>query len=683
MRQNRRVIRESWRTSIRLAAREASKGLRSQPRIQTTWSSAVRRSIVVVAFIAAGLSFGDLAVVIGGAFGALQVGYADVGLTFWRLVRYLVFNTLAVGIAVLVSGSIGGTWWTLPWVVALALIAGLLARGSAVGTTAPFNALVLAIVFSGVALPPGGALSVTGWVLAGAVAQSIVWLLWWRWDRRSHVDLALANDLESIRRMALRKAEFGVEVAESAGVEAALQGALRSARLPDEMTRAAVDVAAWIALVRRATLTWIEVADPSLQEREEVARTLRCAQRMLVRRRARQPWQPPTISGNYACLRELQAALAGLQRAVDRWRGLAAPRGSGPRTTPAARPWHDPRSLAWRHGIRVAVAVGIAQAVSLPLSSDHSFWIPLTVAFIVKPDWAYTLIRTLLRLIGTVVAVLVLGFTAMWIIDHPVVYVLVSFALVLVTLRWTSGNYAVAAFAVTGFILLIDSTLDRGPDLPLERLAFTVAGSVIGLAVAFALPAWVSRDVPATVREVLGSLRDSVPLIFPATGAPQADETYLAGLRIRDSLERLRVVAVGTALEPRSRSVSTAALLDLLDRGQIVLVRLWALGTYELMGARNGAGSPVPPEAVLRIERVLARSCDAVGAGDGEAGSTAATAPSSLPGVMAEAARNGLVTQATPLAGDEATRLELLAAQFERDVVRLGDSARHVGLRPS
>lgn len=333
----------------------------------------------------------------------------------------------------------------------------------------------------------------------------------------------------------------------------------------------------------------------------------------------------------------------------------------------------------------MALAVGVAQAVSLPLSSDHSFWIPLTVAFIVKPDWAYTLIRTLLRLIGTVAAVLLLGYTAFWLIDHPVAYVVVCFALVLVTLRWTSGNYAVAAFAITGFILLIDSTLDRGPDLPVERLAFTVAGSLIGLSVALLLPAWVSRDVPATVREVLESLRSGVDVILPASGVSRPDHTYLAGLRIRDALERLRVVAVGTALEPRGRTVSTAALLDLLDRGQVVLVRLWALGTYELMSARNGAGVPVPPEAVRRVDDSLSHSCALVGVQDDPGSGNASSAPSPehpspLPTAMAAAARQGFVLQATPLSDDEQRRVALLAAEFERDVVRLGDSARHLGL---
>lgn len=655
---------------------EAGKGLRSQPRIQTTWSSAVRRSIVVVGFIAAGVAFGDLAVVVGGAFGALQVGYADVGLPLGRLVRYLLVNTVAIGAAVFISATIGGTWWTVPWLIGLAMLAGALSKSAPAAATSTFNALVLGIVFSGVAMPPSGVTNLTLWILAGAVAQSIVWLMWWRWDRRAHVSLALANDLESVRRMVLRKAEFGMEVAESAGVEGALQATLRSAGMPDTSVDDAIEVASWAALVRRAAITWLEVADPSLREREELADTLRSAEALL-RGRRRQAWQPWEHDGQEACVSELRAALAGLQRAVESWRALPAPRGSAQQESP---PLLESQSLSWRHALRTAVAIGVAQAVSLPVSSDHSYWIPLTVAFILKPDWAYTLIRTILRLGGTIAAVLVLGYTAGWLIDHRLAYVLVAFLLVLVTLRWTSGNYAIAAFAVTGFILLIDSTLDRGPDLPLERLVFTVTGSLIGLAAALLVPTWVSRDVPGTVREAVASLRDGALVILPMSGVAAPDKTYVAGLRIRDAIERLRVVAVGTALEPRGRSLSTAALLDILDRGQLVLVRLWALGTYELMSTRNGSGPPVPAEVESHVRVTLDRACRDVGA-EPDAADTAHGDPRSpLPAAMARAADEGFVTQATPLTADEKDRVMLLAAQFERDVLRLADSVRHLGL---
>ncbi len=143
------------------------------------------------------------------------------------------------------------------------------------------------------------------------------------------------------------------------------------------------------------------------------------------------------------------------------------------------------------------------------------------------------------------------------------------------------------------------------------------------------------------------------------------------------------MVAVATALEPRHRSVSTAALLDLLDRAQVVLVRLWALGTYELMSARNGAGAPVPPDELQRIQNSLERSCRAVGVTEEVGGEPEPDTGSPLPTAMARAAEQGFVSQSTPLSPAEVERVMLLAAEFERDVVRLGDSARQLGLSPT
>ena len=660
--------------SVRLAVREAVKGLRSQPHVQSTWMSAGRRAVVVIAFIAAGLAFNDLSVVVGGAFGALQVGYSDVGLPFGRLARYLAINSVALGLAVFVSASIADTWWTVLWLVGLGLLAGAFSRGTAPAISATFNALVLGIVFSGVTEPPGGAISVSLWVLAGGVAQAVVWLAWW-WDRKAHVSQALVNDLNSIQRMVLQRDAYGVEVAESASVEGALQNTLRSAELPRDSAAAAVEVAAWTALVRRAAITWIEVRDPGPADRQQVVATVLAAQH-LVAGRPRATWRDPTLHGDYACVHELLAALAGLRSAIDHWRSLRAPMGRAPFAGGA----DVPRHLAWRHAVRVAVAVGVAQAISLPMASDHSFWIPLTVAFIVRPDWAFTVLRTLLRLIGTVGAVAVVGFSAAWLIGHPGAYVGVAFVLVLITLRWTTGNYAIAAFAVTGFILLIDSSVDIDDNLPVERLVFTVAGSVIGLAASLLVPNWVSRDVPSAVRNVMGGLRDVLPSIFPADGQPSASSTYVAGLQIRDALEQLRVVAVGTALEPHARRVSTAALLDLLDRGQVVLIRLWALGTYELMSARTSQARPMTREAVSRVQQRLDEASRLAGAPDVARSPKPANQESQLPQVMAQMMTHGMQLSNSVVTAEEASRVALLAAELERDVVRLSDSVRDLGL---
>lgn len=668
---------------VRLALREAVKGMRASPRVQATPSSATRRALVVVVFMAVGMLTGDLSTVVAGAFGALQVGFIDVALPAVRLVRYIALNVVAIGATVLVSGLIGATWWTVPWLVLLAVLAGALTRSTVVGVSATFNALIIGIIFSGSASTPQHAAQVAAWVAIGAISQGVVWMAWWPWDRRGHVARALANDLESVRRMCLRPGAFGMEVADSAREEDAVLRALRLAAMPAEPTKVALSVAAWTALVRRSTLTWIEVADPGLVQRRDLADALADLERQLTHGRATH-MRDFCVEGDDACLVNLRAAISGLRAAVEAWRSVRSPRTSQPTallTTDPVAPL-DPRRLTWRHGIRVAVGVAIGQVIALLLGDGHAFWIPLTIAFIVKPDWAYTVLRTALRLAGNLAAVVVIGLTASWLVGVPWAFIAVAFILAWMTFRWVSGNYAIDAFAVAGFILLVDTLLDPGQSLVLDRIGFTLVGSVVGIAVALVLPTWVSRDIPAAVGNLLSSLRDSVSVILPLSGSSAAAmDTYLAGLRVRDDLERLRVVAVGTALEPRGRSVSTSALLDLLDRGQVVLIRLWALGGYELMSARTGVDRPVTDDRISRVERDLA--CAAQAAGVSTAPAIAQQSePSPLATAMASAAA-GLKDVDLALGQDERQRVELLAAELERDVLRLGDSVRNLRLTTS
>jgi hypothetical protein len=106
-------------------------------------------------------------------------------------------------------------------------------------------------------------------------------------------------------------------------------------------------------------------------------------------------------------------------------------------------------------------------------------------------------------------------------------------------------------------------------------------------------------------------------------------------------------------------------------------VRLWALGTYELMSARTGGDPPVSPAALKRVTASLHAAGRAVHGSD-VVPDTEAAIRSPLPAGMAHAADVGFSGQTTHPTPDEARRVALLAAEFERDVVRLEDAVRQL-----
>ncbi len=60
------------------------------------------------------------------------------------------------------------------------------------------------------------------------------------------------------------------------------------------------------------------------------------------------------------------------------------------------------RSAVLRHALRLSIGVGLADAIGHMISWDRTYWIPMTVAVILKPDFTTTVSRGALRLLGTV-----------------------------------------------------------------------------------------------------------------------------------------------------------------------------------------------------------------------------------------------------------------------------------------
>ncbi len=87
---------------------------------------------------------------------------------------------------------------------------------------------------------------------------------------------------------------------------------------------------------------------------------------------------------------------------------------SSPSVSPAPAPVgpfgrrgvHPAGPAGREYGLRVAVCVTASAAVALLLRADHGYWLPVTAAFLVKPDYGPLFSRVVNRCAGTAVAVL-------------------------------------------------------------------------------------------------------------------------------------------------------------------------------------------------------------------------------------------------------------------------------------
>ena len=540
------------------------------PAPPATWSSVLRRTAVVVGFFIAGLATGHLPLTVLAAFGALQVGLVEAAIPFRKLVLLLATLIVCMAGAVFVAMCLGGTWWIIPLIAALAYAFGATAALGARVATVGVSSLALAVIFGGMHQSPHQALINTAWVTFGALVQAVAWLILWRSERTAYVRRALAAKVRADMSLLSTRVTESVAVVRALNATEAVREALDQAGLDPNEESSLRQVLSESIRVMRATTAWKLVRVPGDAQRLRVAVTLAYESRRLddrpgPRRRLSVDAAP---SSDEQVSHALAEALAGLDRSIDRALSRRPVEESIDNTLlPSAMRAADPAPLRLgditralrlgsadsRHGVRMAIGVGLAQALTFVLPHAHSFWLPLTVVFTLKPDWSFTVIRGMNRTLGNLGAVIVLPalFLAFNGAQWPLAVALAI--LCCVTFRWFFGNYSLASFGLAGTVLVLDFALDPSDDLFLARIIAAALGAVLALGVSLALPAWRSSEAPEQVDLLTAALDE---LQRGVTDRLRGDDSVTEGVletRIahsRQALSNLEPTAGGALLEP-------------------------------------------------------------------------------------------------------------------------------------
>lgn len=135
------------------------------------------------------------------------------------------------------------------------------------------------------------------------------------------------------------------------------------------------------------------------------------------------------------------------------------------------------------HGIRLAILMTIATTISESLSVPHPYWLPMTVAWMTKPDHDGTVVRVLHRIVGTVIGLLV-TFTAV-IAFRPSAGQFLPLAIigVAIAIAFIWANYAVAVAGVTIWVVSLFAMVGDPVVTTMDaRLLATLAAGVMVLA---------------------------------------------------------------------------------------------------------------------------------------------------------------------------------------------------------
>jgi len=179
-------------------------------------------------------------------------------------------------------------------------------------------------------------------------------------------------------------------------------------------------------------------------------------------------------------------ASAALAHGVARLRSRAptAPDPAGSSDSPwvQARAHLHRHDLFVGHAVRLSLVLMVAIVLERELDYPHSYWIPMTVAWITRPDRQGTVERTILRVIGTLVGIVIAGMFIIRIEPGNGLSVLMASIAVFIVLTFLVPNYAIAVTGITIFVFFLFDIVGYPVDQMIEtRMVSTLIAAALVL----------------------------------------------------------------------------------------------------------------------------------------------------------------------------------------------------------
>ncbi|MEV6330280.1 FUSC family protein [Streptomyces sp. NPDC051909] len=272
---------------------------------------------------------------------------------------------------------------------------------------------------------------------------------------------------------------------------------------------------------------------------------------------------------------------------------------------------------SWRYGLRLALCIGLAQALVSLIAVPRSYWVALTVTFVLKPDFGSVFSRAVLRALGTagglVIAAPLLASVPRGWWDVPVMAVLAA-----LIPAFSAKGYAFQTAAITPVILLLSDLLNhQGFDLVLPRLYDSLIGCGIALVAGYLLwpESWHTR-VADRLADAVTDTAAYVALAFAAApSGPGRDDPTAARHRARRKLYRdmsaVRSEFQRALTEPPPAGDLAAAWWPLA----IAVERIVDATTAARIRVDHGAPPPEPAE-VAAVEKQLGELAEGLRSSD-------------------------------------------------------------------
>ncbi len=177
-----------------------------------------------------------------------------------------------------------------------------------------------------------------------------------------------------------------------------------------------------------------------------------------------------------------------------------------------------------RDSLRFSLVLAIAMILARHFAADRGYWIPLTAALVLKPDFQTTFVRGAARIGGTLVGAVVASLVITLVRGHPALQlagVLVTAAAAYITFN---PNYALFTVAITSFVVIVLSMRGLPGTTAIDaRLLDTLAGGALAMIGYVVMPTWEHKRTRALLADLLDAQRRLAGVILRAYATPSGD----------------------------------------------------------------------------------------------------------------------------------------------------------------
>lgn len=240
-------------------------------------------------------------------------------------------------------------------------------------------------------------------------------------------------------------------------------------------------------------------------------------------------------------------------------------------------------SASFRHAARVCASATTGFALTKIFAyGDYSYWILLTIVFILKPAFSLTKQRNGQRILGTVAGA-VIGVGILYFVKNQTALFVIMVLLMMGTYSFMRINYLLMVICTTPYIFILFTFLGVPfQQVAKERLLDTLIGCALAFAAAYVLfPKWEREDLKTYMQQMLYANADYLRKVIEAlSGKPVSTLEYkLARRAVYLHSANLSALFQRMLSEPKSKQQSESVVQQFVVLNHILFSNIATVAT--------------------------------------------------------------------------------------------------------